>query len=87
MDKYKIIKFISELLLSFGFIFILSPIFLHWFIHGNYERYIWIISGPFPFSHLGGGPFQLFIYIDLILIGTSLLVISLTIKKFIKNKI
>ena len=29
----------------------ISPAILYWFIHGNYERYIWILDAPFPFSH------------------------------------
>lgn len=45
--------------ISIGSLFILSPFILYWFIHGNYHRYMWLISGPFPFSQLGSGPVQL----------------------------
>lgn len=56
---------LSDLLLGLSFLFILSPAILYWFIHGSYERYIWLINGPYPFSHLGGGPFQIFLYAGL----------------------
>ncbi len=36
---------ISLVLLGFAF-----------WLRADYERYTWAISGPFPFSQLGGGP-------------------------------
>ena len=51
-------KFISSLFLGLATLFLLSPLLLLWFIHGNYERYVWIIQGPYPFSNFGSGPFQ-----------------------------
>jgi len=68
-------------IMALGCILVLSPLFLYWFIHGDYERYIRIISGPFPFSHFGGGPFQLFMYGGLFLTGLVFLLISLVLKK------
>lgn len=59
--------------LFIGIVFILSPFLLYWFIHGDYERYIWIIKGPYPFSHFGSGPAQLFMYVCLFLIGIGFL--------------
>jgi hypothetical protein len=56
---------------------------LYWFIHGNYKRTIWIINGPYPFSHFGGGPFQLFISISLFVIGISCIGISVFLKKLV----
>jgi len=38
-------KMLSNILTGLGTILILSPIALYWLIHGNYERYIWIING------------------------------------------
>ena len=84
MRKYVLTGLISDLLLGIGFIFIISLAMLYWFIHGNYERYIWIINGPYPFSHFGGGPFQLFMSIGLFIIGIIFIAISMTIKR--KNK-
>lgn len=81
MRKQRIKVFISDLLLGLGFIFIISPAILYWFIHGNYERYIWILNGPYPFSHFGGGPFQLFMSVGLFIVGIGLIVISMTLEK------
>lgn len=81
MRKQRIKVFISDLLLGLGFIFIISPAILYLFIHGNYERYIWILNGPYPFSHFGGGPFQLFMSVGLFIVGIGLIVISMTLKK------
>lgn len=75
MKKQLTSVFISDLLLGLGFIFIISPAILYWFIHGNYERYIWILNGPYPFSHFGGGPFQLFMSVGLFVVGIALIVI------------
>ncbi len=52
--------------------FLASPFLLLWWIHGDYERYVWIISGPYPYDNFGGGPFPLFMYLSLFLIGLSL---------------
>jgi hypothetical protein len=77
----RFIMLLSNFLLSIGILTIVSPIFLYWFIHGDYERYIWIINGPFPFSSFGGGPFQMLTYISLFITGLVLIIISLIIKR------
>jgi hypothetical protein len=46
----------SSLLLGFGTMLLASPFLLWWWIHGSYERYVWIIGGPYPHDYLGGGP-------------------------------
>jgi hypothetical protein len=74
-------EYISGLFLGIGFILIISPSVLFWFIHGSYERYIWIINGPYPFSHFGGGPFQLFMYLGLFIMGVILIAISVALKE------
>jgi len=79
-------KFLSDLLLSVGFIITISPLILYWFIHGDYERYIWIINGPYPFSNFGGGPFQLLIYVALFVTGGLLIFISIILKRNIKEQ-
>ena len=86
MKKQLISVFISNLLLGLGFIFIISPAILYWFIHGNYERYIWILNGPYPFRNFGGGPFQLFISAGLFIFGIILISISMTFKKKLSIK-
>jgi hypothetical protein len=64
-----ILRLLSSLALGLSLIFFISPFILYWFIHGSYERYIWIINGPYPFSLFGGGPFQLWMGILLIFSG------------------
>jgi len=44
-----VLKLGTSLFLGFSFIFFVSPIFLYWFIHGDSNRYVWIINGPYPF--------------------------------------
>jgi len=78
-------KFLSDLLLGLGFIITISPMILYWFIHGDYERYIWIINGPYPFSNFGGGPSQLFMYMVLFVTGILLISISMILKRNIKK--
>ena len=46
----------SSLLLGFGTMLLASLFLLWWWIHGSYERYVWIIGGPYPHDYLGGGP-------------------------------
>lgn len=85
MRKQLIKLFVSHLLLGLGFTLIISPAILYWFIHGNYERYIWILNGPYPLSHFGGGPFQLLMSVGLFIVGIGLIVISIILKKKIKD--
>ncbi len=87
MKKYLFKELIMDVLLGLGFILIISPIALYWLIHGNYDRYIWIISGPSPFSSLGGGPFQIFVYTGLFIIGISLTFIGIALKAKARKRI
>jgi hypothetical protein len=84
MKNFKI--FLLNFLLSIGILAIISPAFLYCFIHGDYDRYIWIINGPFPFSSFGGGPFQLLMYMGLFITGVVLISVSLIIKFIIKKE-
>lgn len=77
MKEYLLKEFLMDVLLGLGFILVISPVGLYWFIHGNDERYIWIINGPYPFSSLGGGPFQMFVYAGLFMIGLTLIGIGI----------
>lgn len=78
---------ISSLLLGSGFLFLTSPFFLYWWIHGDYERYLWIISGPYPYSHLGSGPFQLYLNAALLLSGILFLIIGILIRKYLFSSV
>lgn len=73
-------RLISILLVA-GPAFMLSPFFLYWWIHGDDERYLWIINGPFPFSSFGGGPFQLGMYLGLVFLGLMMFVVGLYLRK------
>jgi hypothetical protein len=83
----QIILLITDMIRGVGSIMLASPFFLYWFIHGNDERYRWIISGPYPFNAFGGGPFQFWIF-SLGLVGGALLIcLSTVIKKSIIVKV
>lgn len=58
-------------------VFILSPVILYWWIHGDYQRYFWIINQPYPLSHLGSFGYQATLYGTLVFIGVGLLLITL----------
>lgn len=83
MKKLKLI--LSNLLLILGIEICLSPFILYWVIHGDYDRYIWIINGPFPFNSFGGGSFQLLMYSGLLIIGVVLIAVSLIVKRKIRD--
>lgn len=86
MGKYSLKDFLSDLLMGLGFIVAISPVILYWFIHDDYERYTWIINGPYPFSSFGGGPFQLFMYMGLFITGVVLIVVSVVLKRNLQIK-
>ncbi len=81
MRKFPFKELFLDFLLGIGLVFVISPIVGYWFIHGDYERYIWIINGPYPFSNFGGGPFQLFMFLSLFAIGVVLIIISVLLNK------
>ncbi len=65
---------LSLILSVIGAIFVISPFALYWFIHDSYDRYVWIINGPFPFSNFGSGPFQMGMYSAFFFVGALLLI-------------
>lgn len=64
---------IAPLLIGAGLLLAVSPVIMYWFIHGDPERYLWIISGPAPFNSFGSGPFQLYMYACLVISGILLI--------------
>jgi hypothetical protein len=74
-------------LLGLGTIFLVSPFLLWWWIHGSYERYVWIISGPYPYDNLGGGPFQVMVYSGLFATGFVLTSLALILRSLIRNPV
>ena len=80
--KKNLLDLLTSLLLGIGSLTLVSPIFFYWWIHGNYEHYIWIIRGPAPYSSFGGGPYQLFnFFIVPILLGGVIIAISIIMKQ------
>ncbi|GAB6876832.1 hypothetical protein JCM13210_15590 [Thermaerobacter litoralis] len=71
-----LVQGLSSLFLGMALIFFISPLLVYWFVHGDPERYLWIIRGPYPFSHLGSGPFQLAVGLLLIAAGVGSLILS-----------
>lgn len=69
MRKISLNTMVISMLFCCGVVFSTSPLILNWWIHGNYERYLWIINGPEPYSNLGSGPYQLLLYVGLFTIG------------------
>ncbi|MGM7680786.1 hypothetical protein ACSVDA_01400 [Cytobacillus sp. Hm23] len=67
-------------ILGLGLISLIMPIFLYWFIHGNYERYSWIINGPYPFNNFGSGPYQFWMGIAFVVIGFLLIAVSIILR-------
>ena len=82
----KILIFLTNFFMSIGITALISSIILYWFIHGDYERYIWIIKGPFPFSSFGGGPFQMLMYASLFIIGAVFIIVSILINKNVSKE-
>ncbi len=76
---YDLIKKISLIL---GCLFLISPLFIYYLIHGNQERYVRIINGSPPFDKFGGGPFQLYMYLGLLIISIIFFIIY-----YIMNKL
>ena len=64
---------ITPVLIGAGALLVVSPAVLYWFIHGDQNRYLWIISDSAPFSSFGSGPFQLSVYVGLVVAGLLLI--------------
>jgi hypothetical protein len=71
--------------LGLGTILLASPFLLWWWIHGSYERYVWIISGPYIYDNLGGDPFQVMVYSGLFAAGFGLTSIALILRSLLRN--
>ena len=69
-----------------GLLLLISPLFLHWLIHGDYKRYLAIINGPYPLSHMGSAPFQMVMYIILFIAGVLIVFLSFRIKRPSKKR-
>ena len=82
-----LVDFVSSLMLGLGMVLLTSPFLLWWWIHGSYERYVWIISGPYPYDNLDGGPFQLMVYFRLFIGGLVLTSIALILRSALKNDV
>lgn len=80
-----LLDLVSSLFLGLSALLLCSPVLLVWWIHGDYKRYVWIISGPFPYDNFGGGPFQLFMYVGLFAGGIVLVALSLPLRALLRR--
>ena len=84
--KLFLLDMLASLLMGLSLLSFVSPMFFYWWIHGDYERYIWIISGPSPYDSFGGGPFQLYFFFSApVIIGTACLVISIILRNKLRT--
>lgn len=86
MIQRRIADFVLHFLFDLGLIIFLSPLILGWWIHGDYDRYLWIISGPWPYSSMGSGPFQMAMAMGLFLVGLAIMVVALILGRAFKKK-
>ena len=85
--KKAIFEIISSIFFGLGIVFMSSPFLLHQWIHDNYERYIWIISGPDPYNKFGSGPYQLAMYSSLLFIGIIAIAIAFLLRKSLQREV
>ena len=81
-----IVRGLLYILQGIGISLVISPLALYWWTHGDYNRYLWIISGPSPFNNFGSGPYQLRLYGILLLAGGVLTCLVVILKNNILNK-
>ncbi len=77
-----ILDLASIVSLGIGAFLLALPIALYWWINGNEDRKIWIINGPYPYSHFGGGPYQAWIGLVLLLSGLVVISLGLTLRRW-----
>ena len=75
----------SSLLPGLGTILLASPFLSLWWPHGSYERYVWIINGPYPYDNLGGGPFGVMVYSGLLAAGFVMTSIALILRSLLRD--
>ncbi len=75
------VDLVSSALLGMGIQFLLVPPLFWWWLHGSRERYLWIISGPLPYSQFGSGPLQLWIAVFSGTLGIALFLLGVLMRK------
>lgn len=81
-----ILELVIDIFRGLALITLISPVIIYQFIHGDTDRYIWLISGPEPFNKFGGGPYQLYMYLTLVITGIALFVLTSFIKKIVEAR-
>jgi len=76
-----LLDLVGSAVLGLGLLMCVSPLLLWWWIHGSRERYLWIISGPMPYSMLGSGPVQLWAGALLVVGGLVLITLGVFLRK------
>jgi len=56
------------------------PAFYLW-MRSSHDIYMWVISGPFPFSHMGSGPFLLWTGLAGLVAGAVLIGLALVVRR------
>lgn len=74
-------ELVASCLLGWGVLLLPAPLFLYWFIHGDSERYVWIINGPYPFDSMGGGPTQAAMGVALLWSGAFFVLAGVLLKR------
>jgi hypothetical protein len=82
MQKY----LISNLFFLLALFFFSGNFIFYYWLHGDFERYLWIINQPWPLSHLGGSSVQLLIYIAFTFTALILLATGIYIQHLINKK-
>lgn len=81
-----LLGYIPCVLFGAGIMFIISPLFLYWWIHGDYDRYLWIIKGPYPYSNLGSAPYQLLLYGGSFFAGILFIIVAFVLRKMLRDE-
>lgn len=58
-----LVRKLRIVLIGGGLLGLATPLLFYAWIHGNSDRYLWIINQGYPCSAMGGGPFQLFVLV------------------------
>ena len=76
-----VVDLASAFLLGLGAVTLLLLPCLYWLIHGDAERFQWIIRGPAPFNNLGSGPYLLWLGLAIFLSGLGMILSGLALRR------
>lgn len=85
MFAYRWLRLASSMLLALGLAIPTVAMTLLLFIRSNHNIYLWVIGGPYPFSHMGSGPFVLWNGVGLLVFSAGLVAVALFMKRHYKR--